>query len=68
MPKVKTHWAIEMQIYGEARVRSLCNRSSQYVVDSETIESGANLTQDVSKVTCTFCRRLISARPSITKK
>jgi hypothetical protein len=64
--QIKTHWGVSYQAYGETRSRSLCNRSSGRVVNVETIETGANLTKDEAEVTCSFCKQMITKRPSLT--
>lgn len=59
---MKTHLAVAYTAYGEQRTRSLCGRSSAFVRNTATIESGQNVTDDQAKVSCKFCQRMLAAQ------
>ena len=63
--KIKTHWAIQYERHGEQRVRSLCGRSSSTVLNTQTILTGQNVTKTYIEVTCSFCQKMLRARPAL---
>lgn len=62
------HYAVTQIKYGEERTRSLCNRSRVDVININTIDSGQNVTNDPSKVTCKFCLRILPRRLQVEAK
>jgi hypothetical protein len=59
---VKVHKARHYQDHGEARVRSACGRASGFIWNLDTIDNRQNLSDDDSKITCTFCLRMLAAQ------
>jgi hypothetical protein len=66
--KVILHYAVSQKVYGETRIRTLCNRSRLNVVNIDTIEKGQNITFDPNLVTCSFCKRILPRRLELEQK